>query len=373
MRFNRRQLRGLAIVAAGGQITRVDDKLFAVKSQSSGSSYKVAWRENSWVCQCDDFKKTGSPCKHIWSVLFLLDLPNITLMNSGSLERGCPFCGSKGFVRNGCNMNLSGPVQTYLCKNKKCKKRFRLGLNQEVRGANGWIMLLALDLFNKGVSLRDIQDHLWQLYGLRKPVSTLHSWVLKLTRIATKAAENIKVKVGNRWLVDELFLKVNSRVQFDFNVFDYKTRYHIVSLLAEGRGEDEAYDALMLAVKRVGRAPGQLFSDGLVSYPPAIERIKAVNGKLQHVQGVGIKDKASNNRLERRHNGMRGWTRTKRGMKNHSQELVDGNRVYYNHVRPHMSLDGKPPAPVSRDSRWMDLLRVPIPTIHKSHKPPMAH
>jgi hypothetical protein len=42
MRFSQRELRGLGIVAIGGQIQRLNDKLFFVKSQgATDASYQV--------------------------------------------------------------------------------------------------------------------------------------------------------------------------------------------------------------------------------------------------------------------------------------------------------------------------------------------
>ena len=76
MRLSRRELRGMGIVIQGGQIKRLNDRLFSVKSQGTdGASYKVEWTKSKWKCQCPDYLERKMPCKHIFAVNFLLNLP----------------------------------------------------------------------------------------------------------------------------------------------------------------------------------------------------------------------------------------------------------------------------------------------------------
>jgi len=44
-----------------------------------------------------------------------------------------------------------------------------------------------------------------------------------------------------------------------------------------------------------------------------------------------------------------------------AQTMMDGMRIYYNFIRPHMALDGKTPAQKayveSNEARWMSLIK----------------
>ncbi len=83
-----RMLRGLEIVAKGGQISRVNNmnnKLFLVKSQSTDIRYKVEWVANKWSCNCPDYTKNAKPCKHVYAVIFLSKLPQIILANANNM------------------------------------------------------------------------------------------------------------------------------------------------------------------------------------------------------------------------------------------------------------------------------------------------
>lgn len=82
MRPTRRELRGLALMARGGQILRVSDSRFIVKSQSGSEPYVVGWHKGLWACDCADFLK-GHSCKHIESIHWALVLPHVLLANAG--------------------------------------------------------------------------------------------------------------------------------------------------------------------------------------------------------------------------------------------------------------------------------------------------
>jgi transposase-like protein len=347
-------MRGLALVAFGGQIQRINDHLFLVKSQSVDRQYRVSWSPNAWHCDCPDFQERSKACKHVYAVLYLLSLPGILLANSSALERRCPYCGSDDVVNDGPRRNKSGVIQVYSCK--KCGRDFSNGRGRATSGTNALFMLLAFDLFYKGVSLREIKNHIWQIYNRDKSVSTLHHWIIKLTRIMSTAIRNLRPAVGEKWLADEMVVKVRGKPMYLWNIIDYKTRCHIVSILAEGRGEKEAYGALMTAIRRVGKPPRELVTDGLASYVGAVSRAKTSGFRIRHIANVGISSKSNNNRIERRHGSMRAWMRGKRGMKERAQELMNGNLAYYNYLRPHMSLKDQPPTPNFNNNWWISML-----------------
>src|SRR5437870_3303160 len=101
----RANLLGSAIVIKGGQISRVNDKLFLVKSQSAALSgkveYKVKWKKNKWACQCTSFAQRKRSCEHIHAVNILLKLPQIIMANLEAIEGTCPECGSNNITMKG--------------------------------------------------------------------------------------------------------------------------------------------------------------------------------------------------------------------------------------------------------------------------------
>lgn len=354
MRFSQRELRGLGIVAIGGQIQRLNAKLFLVKSQTANdSSYRVEWVNDKWKCDCPDYVKRKKGCKHIFAVNFLLDLPSTISANAEMLERVCPYCGSEKSVSKGFRYNKTGAVRLRLCK--RCNRRFKDELIAENKGTNITLKLVAFDLHIKGVSLRDIRNHIWQIYGINKPVSTLHRWIVKLTRTMQEALSNFKPEVGNKWLADETVLKVNGNMRYLWNIMDYETRCHIVSVLTEGRGAEEALNVIKEAIQVAGKNPEKLISDGLKSYSKALDELQ--DNRITHISNVGLtRQEDNNNRIERLHGTIKSWTKPQRGLKSRSQELIDIHHLYYNLIRPHMALQDKTPVTTNKDGRWLSFI-----------------
>jgi transposase-like protein len=346
--LRRLELRGLAIVAKGGQIGRVNDRCFLVKSQSSDLHYAVKWIENKWVCDCPYYIEQKRSCKHIHAVNFVLKLPQIMMSNLEALESACPSCGSNEIIRKGFRHNKSGFVRRYHCK--RCSTSFKNPVSYENISSNISLIVIAIDLFYKKLSLREIKNHLWQIYGIDKSASTIHNWIIRFTRLVIRATNHVKFRVGKRWLGDEMVVRVNGKKMHLWNVLDYETRYQIASLLVQRRGSNEASQVINAAIERMGFKPDEFVTDGLSSYrAPLMER------QISHVGNVGIAQKENNNRIERFHGTVRSFVRAKRGMKNRAPELLEGHKVYYDLIRPHISLDGHSPQG-HRDKRWLALI-----------------
>ena len=84
----------------------------------------------------------------------------------------------------------------------------------------------------------------------------------------------------------------------------------------------------------------------------------------EHIANVGInKPHATNNRIERLNGMVRKRVKVQRGWKSMGTAIPEGNRVFYNFVRPHMALDGQTPAEAAgidlnlEGNRWMQLIR----------------
>ncbi|MGI0012406.1 MAG: SWIM zinc finger family protein [Nitrososphaera sp.] len=91
--FTKRQLRGLGILARGGQIwMNRDEDGFCVKSQTADGTYNVdrltLGYKDRWSCNCPDFVKTGRSCKHVYAVQYWLRLPDISQANGYRLTVG---------------------------------------------------------------------------------------------------------------------------------------------------------------------------------------------------------------------------------------------------------------------------------------------
>jgi len=87
-----------------------------------------------------------------------------------------------------------------------------------------------------------------------------------------------------------------------------------------------------------------------------------------HIRVPNIRNRSNNNMVERLNGTVGERNKVMRGLKGKetASTIMDGQRVYYNFIRPHIALSGKTPAEKagvqkSQKNRWMAL-------IHKSAK-----
>jgi hypothetical protein len=91
------------------------------------------------------------------------------------------------------------------------------------------------------------------------------------------------------------------------------------------------------------------------------EGVKQVFGiETDHVAKCGItKPHANNNRVERLNGTLRERVKVQRGWKSHNSAIAEGQRIYYNFVKPHEALGGKTPAEkagINGKNKWGKLL-----------------
>lgn len=320
----------MAIVAMGGMIKRMDENHFEVKSQSNPKVFHtVSWARDKWVCSCEDYAKRRKLCKHIYAVNFLLDLPRILLLNADVFERRCVYCGSSNVRPKAIRYNKSGPVRIFRCKD--CGRRFSDTITPQKGGAKAALAVIAADLYYKGLSLRNIENHLWQVYSVKVSASTLHRWIMKISDLLKSAFNAVRLETGDKWLADETVIKVEGEAKYLWNVMDYGTRAYLASLLTDSREAEDALATIKEAIKNAGRAPAALVTDGLKSYQKALQMLGM---PITHIGNAGIAKEENNNRIERLHGTLKEWLGNKRGMKDHANELIEGYRHYYNFIKP---------------------------------------
>jgi transposase len=75
--FNSREVKGKTI-DDNGNVKRVNDNAFKVKSQSGNGIYEVKATPNGMTCTCPDFVYRGGKCKHIQSTRYYLEIEKDT-------------------------------------------------------------------------------------------------------------------------------------------------------------------------------------------------------------------------------------------------------------------------------------------------------
>lgn len=380
MKENPRLIRALEILARGNQITRISNSYYRVRSQSNLEKlYTVQHLEGRWACDCPDytfrfadkiaaFGADGfNSCKHclgvMWSLRLRRQVANETMRTqvpSVPLD-ACRFCGSKKFVKRGTRNG----VQRYRCFD--CGKWITLNYGFERRHYSAEAITAALDLYFKGVSFRNIADHLKQFFGKKPSPSTVHEWLVSYTQIASRYVEQFKPQVGGFLHVDETKINIDGKLDWLWNLMDADTRFWVSSLITKGRTIEDARAVFQDTKAKLPFRPIAIAHDGLESYTDAFKKefYRQTGRKTYELRSVSIRERGKNNRVERLHNTLKDRTKTQRALDSDksAQVMVDAIKLNYNFARPHMALGGQTPAEAAgldlqlNGNRWRQLIQ----------------
>lgn len=375
-----RLIRALEILARGNQIIRVAGNHYRVRSQSNMKAfYTVRKIEGRWICDCKDFEFRFANgikgfeslgfggCKHALSVRFSMRLRRQvgqetirTEVSTVALD-ACGFCGNPKLVKRG----VRGRVQRYRCL--ECGKWLTLNHGFERRHYSAEAITAALDLYFKGVSYRNIADHLKQFFGKKPSPSAIHKWLVAYTKISSRYVEQFKPQVGGFIHVDETKVNVNGKLDWLWNLMDADTRFWVSSLITKGRTTGDARAVFQDAKAKLPFRPKAIIHDGLQSYSEAFmkEFFQMKGRRTYELRSISIRERGKNNRVERLHNTLKDRTKTQRALDNDTsaQIMVDAIKLNYNFARPHMALDGKTPAEAAgldlqlNGNRWKQLIQ----------------
>jgi putative transposase len=278
----------------------------------------------------------------------------------------CRFCSSTDVVKQGLRKNKGGEVQRFKCK--ACRRRFTLCENgfrkMEYKPE---IVTLALDLYFKGLSYRDIVDHLGQFYKIKVTHPTIINWVKRFTKLVRENIDELVPKVSGKWQSDEMAINVNGKYRWLWNLMDEETRFLLVSEMSEHREDKNAKKVFRLAKERARKRPEVIKTDGLWSYIEAYKKeFWTLRGpRAKHIRHVKFKDDDNTNLIERLQGTVRERDKVLRALNSDKSAptFIDAFRIWYNFLRPHMSLNGKTPAEAAglieeNGNRWLSLIKM---------------
>jgi len=379
-----REIRGLAILAMGNQIRRINSSAYHVRSQSGNGWYSVEKEGLEWKCSCPDFIYRNTVCKHIHAVQFSLNLrerissENLGFEYSCEDNTSCKYCNSSNIIKLGFRCNKRGNVQRYLCKD--CRRKFSINTGFEKTKGDPKVITLAMDLYFKGVSLRKIVDHLKQFYGVKVTHVAILKWIQKYTRLMKLYVEGLKPEVSGIWHTDEMTVNINGEFNWLWNLMDHDTRFLLASQISKKREIEDARKVFAEAKTVANNKPDFVVTDGLRAYQDAFNKefFTLRSPRTQHVRLAGLAKADNNNMVERLQGTIRERNKVMRALDNDKSapKIIDGFKEYYNFIRPHMSLNGKTPAEVAGinlklgQNKWLSLIQRSAKNIEPRKLPP---
>lgn len=366
--------RGLAL-SENGRIVENEDGSFSVPSQTNERVYRVSLIQNVWTCDCADFFYRHVTCKHVYATRFFLtvkfytkaEIPAPKVFAEDAIP--CVRCGSIRVQRYGRDAGK----QVFKCID--CGKKFREQSLIKRARYDPEVIVVTLDLYFKGLSLRKISDHLKQFNGLEMPHQTVWYLIDKYVKMLNQYVSTLTPQLSGKWHEDEMKIKAkggeieNDGTQWKWlwNVMDKGTRFQLASEISKTKNEVNSANAFLRAKEIAKALPHQVVTDKAGQAPRGIERAfinDPKDSRPEHTMiNTGIGYPNGNQWAERLNNTVRERTKIQRGWKSDTTPLKEGQRLYYNFIRANQGLEGLTPAEMaglyqaSGENRWMELLK----------------
>jgi transposase, IS6 family len=156
-----------------------------------------------------------------------------------------------------------------------------------------------------GLSYRDVEELLAER-GIQVDHVTVHRWVQRFSPLLADAARFGRHRVGDRWQVDETYMKVAGRWVYLYRAVDQFGQ--VIDVYASTRRDSEAARRFFQRARSTtGVAPVEVITDRAPTYLRVLDEMwPAV---WHHVE------RYANNRVEADHAHLKGWLRPMRGIK----------------------------------------------------------
>jgi transposase-like protein len=193
-------------------------------------------------------------------------------------------------------------------------------------------------------------------------------WIQKYVAVMRDYVDAMKPELSRVFHADETKVNIRGQWVWLWHLMDGDTRFLLANHVSQGRNVADAQFAFREAKATAKVEPRVLLTDGLGSYGPAARREFS---DAVHVAGVGLQGRLNNNRMERYHGTFKERSKVMRAIKKPGSAFIEGQRIYYDYLRPHTALEGKTPAEVAgieldlTGNRWESLIKKAANTNHQ--------
>jgi IS6 family transposase len=215
----------------------------------------------------------------------------------------CPRCGSTAVGKDGLDRRGG---QAYRCRD--CRRCFTARSTTPFSGYRFPPEIIALAVrwyLRYRLSFADVAELLAER-GIRVDPSSIYTWVQEFAPLYEAAARSFRRVVGERWSVDETYVKVAGAWAYVYRALDAQGQ--IVDVyVSDNRAAEDAAAFFRRAIEATGVVPTEVTTDCAAAYPPALA---AVLPDVLHETG-----KRPQQRIERDHQHLKGRVRGMRGFK----------------------------------------------------------
>jgi transposase-like protein len=187
-----------------------------------------------------------------------------------------------------------------------------------------------------GLSYRDVEELLTER-GVEVDHVTIYRWVLRFTPMLAEAARPCRHRVGDRWQVDETYVKVAGHWRYVYRAIDQFGQV-IDVFVSPRRDATAARRFFQQAIGVTFVAPTEVTTDQAPVYPGVLEELVPAAWHRT--------DRYANNRIECDHGRLKARLRSMRGLRWHrsARVIIAGHAFVQNVRRGHYELAADEPA-----------------------------
>src|SRR5215216_4275302 len=186
-----------------------------------------------------------------------------------------------------------------------------------------------------GLSYRDV-DELLAERGIEVDHVTVYRWMQRFTPLLAEAARPCRHLVGDRWQVDETYMKVAGQWRYIYRAIDQLGQVVDV-LVSRRRDANAARRFFEQAIGATKVTPIEVTTDQAPVYPAVLEALLPAAWHRT--------DRYANNRVECDHGRLKAWLRPMRGLKQDrsARVITAGHALVQNLRRGHYELGAEEP------------------------------
>jgi transposase, IS6 family len=195
--------------------------------------------------------------------------------------------------------------------------------------------LLCAGICDTGCGYRDVEELLAER-GVDVDHVTVYRWVQRFTTEFISAARPARHVPGDRWFVDETYVKVAGRWTYLYRAVDQYGQ--VVDVWLSRMRDLGAARTFFTRALATGSVPVEVTTDRAPAYPRIIEELLP--------QAMHTTEQYANNGVESDHGRLKAWLRPMRGLKRYrsARTLAAGHAFVQNLRRGHYDIATDTPA-----------------------------
>jgi transposase-like protein len=175
-----------------------------------------------------------------------------------------------------------------------------------------------------GLSYRDVEELLIER-GVEVDHVTIYRWVLRFTPLLADAARPCRHRVGDRWQVDETYVKVAGQWRYVYRAIDQAGQ--VIDVYVSSRRDTKAAHRFFeRAIGTTKIAPAEVITDKAPVYPAVLDDLLPASWHRT--------DRYANNRVECDHGRLKARLRPMRGLnQDRSARVVIAGHAFVQNLR----------------------------------------